>query len=55
MSCPNVTECACPKTSCPNHGKCCDCVRNTETQIASPSVFSQTMAETRAITITMLY
>ena len=26
MSCLNVTECACPKTSCPNHKKCCACV-----------------------------
>ena len=26
MSCKNVKECACPKTSCPNHKKCCDCV-----------------------------
>ena len=26
MSCENVKECACPKTSCPNHKKCCLCV-----------------------------
>ena len=26
MSCPNVKECACPKTSCSNHKKCCACV-----------------------------
>lgn len=26
MSCPNVKECMCPKVTCPNHGKCCDCV-----------------------------
>jgi len=26
MGCPNVVECACPKTTCPNHKKCCDCV-----------------------------
>ena len=26
MNCVNVKECACPKTSCANHGKCCDCV-----------------------------
>ena len=26
MSCPNVKECACPKTTCPNHKKCCACV-----------------------------
>ncbi len=33
MQCPNVHECICPKTSCPNHGMCCDCVtkhRNTD-------------------------
>ena len=24
MSC--VKECACPKTECPNHRKCCACV-----------------------------
>ncbi len=26
MNCPNVTECACPKKTCPNNGKCCACV-----------------------------
>jgi hypothetical protein len=26
MSCKNVKECSCPKTECPNHKKCCDCV-----------------------------
>ena len=26
MGCTNVGDCVCPKTSCPNHGKCCDCV-----------------------------
>ena len=26
MPCPNAKECACPKTACQNHGKCCDCV-----------------------------
>jgi len=26
MSCPNVNECACPKTDCPNYKKCCVCV-----------------------------
>ena len=26
MECISVKECACPKTSCPNHGRCCDCV-----------------------------
>lgn len=26
MNCPNVTECACPKKTCPNNGKCCSCV-----------------------------
>jgi hypothetical protein len=26
MGCPNVNDCACPKTSCPNHKKCCACV-----------------------------
>ena len=25
--CPNVKECMCPKETCPNHGKCCDCVK----------------------------
>ena len=35
MNCPNgnVKECACPKKSCPNNGKCCACVikhRDTE-------------------------
>ncbi|MDR0296338.1 MAG: hypothetical protein LBH91_09250 [Prevotellaceae bacterium] len=23
MNCKNVKECACPKTTCQNHGKCC--------------------------------
>lgn len=26
MQCQNVKECACPKTTCPNHGRCCACV-----------------------------
>jgi hypothetical protein len=26
MNCPNVKECACPKTTCPNYKKCCACV-----------------------------
>lgn len=27
MACPSVKECLCPKTDCPNHGKCCQCVK----------------------------
>ncbi len=27
MKCHNVKECMCPKETCPNHGKCCDCVK----------------------------
>ena len=33
MSCENVKVCICPKTTCPNHEKCCACVikhRNTD-------------------------
>ena len=26
MSCPNVKECPCTKSTCPNHKKCCACV-----------------------------
>ena len=26
MKCASVKECACPKTTCENHGKCCTCV-----------------------------
>ena len=26
MRCENAKECACPKTSCENNGKCCACV-----------------------------
>ncbi|MEG0457244.1 MAG: hypothetical protein RR549_03850 [Oscillospiraceae bacterium] len=26
MLCNKLKECACPKKSCKNHGKCCDCV-----------------------------
>jgi hypothetical protein len=26
MACTSVKECACPKTECPNHKKCCACV-----------------------------
>ena len=26
MSCENVKECACPKTTCPNYKKCCVCI-----------------------------
>jgi len=25
-NCTNIKDCACPKTKCKNHGKCCDCV-----------------------------
>jgi hypothetical protein len=28
MSCSNVKECVCPKTDCPRHAKCCECVIN---------------------------
>ena len=28
MNCSSVTECACPKTTCANFGKCCACVTN---------------------------
>jgi len=27
MGCRNVKECACPKTTCPNHGLCCNCIK----------------------------
>ena len=26
MNCTNAKECACPKKSCPNNGKCCECI-----------------------------
>lgn len=26
MKCANVKECACPKTDCVNHSRCCQCV-----------------------------
>jgi RimJ/RimL family protein N-acetyltransferase len=26
LACKNVPVCSCPKTDCPNHSKCCDCV-----------------------------
>ena len=26
MACENEKECSCPKTTCENHSKCCDCV-----------------------------
>ena len=26
MRCENVKECACPKTTCENNGRCCACV-----------------------------
>lgn len=26
VKCPSVKECACPKKTCPNNGKCCACV-----------------------------
>lgn len=25
--CPMGDECSCPKTSCANHGKCCQCIK----------------------------
>ena len=28
MNCPNLNECVCPKTTCLNHKKCCDCIVN---------------------------
>ena len=28
MNCETVKKCACPKTSCSNHMKCCACVAN---------------------------
>ena len=32
MKCKNVIECSCPKTTCPNWGKCCDCtIKHRET------------------------
>jgi hypothetical protein len=27
MNCKNITECACPVTTCKNYGKCCACVK----------------------------
>jgi len=26
MACQNAAQCACPKTTCPNHKKCCACI-----------------------------
>ena len=26
MNCSNMVKCTCPKTTCPNHKKCCECV-----------------------------
>lgn len=26
MICENVKECSCPKTTCPNHKRCCACL-----------------------------
>lgn len=26
MPCSRVKECPCPKTTCPNHGTCCQCI-----------------------------
>ena len=26
MPCENVKNCACPKKTCPNYGRCCACV-----------------------------
>ena len=26
MPCSSVNECACPKKTCPNNGRCCACV-----------------------------
>ncbi len=28
MACENKQKCPCPKTTCANHGKCCDCIVN---------------------------
>ena len=26
MECTNARDCSCPKITCKNHGRCCDCV-----------------------------
>jgi hypothetical protein len=36
MNCPNVKECSCPETQCPNHARCCACVLNHKNGKAAP-------------------
>ena len=28
MACENVKDCACEKTDCPRHSKCCECIQS---------------------------
>ena len=28
MTCTNDKPCACPKSTCANHKKCCECIKN---------------------------
>ena len=36
MACKNVIECACPKTTCENHRKCCACITKHRTTDSLP-------------------
>ena len=39
MTCSNVHDCVCPKTTCPNYRKCCDCVANHRSTGSLPTCY----------------
>jgi len=41
----NLKSCRCTYTSCPNHGKCCACVRNHRDSGEAPACFFTAAAE----------
>ena len=53
MSCPNVKECACPKKTCPNNGRCCACViKHRETDsLPYPVILAATKGDPDAMKI----
>lgn len=55
MACPNVKECICPKTTCPNHGKCCACVIKHRGLIVCLIACSRITAVIRATKIIIAY
>ncbi len=42
VNCPNNTKintyCSCPKTDCPRHGLCCECVHTHKNRVTEPII-----------------